>query len=247
MKSCPLLLLAAQLAAHDLYLMPEWFRAAPGERLVVAIHNGDAFPDSEGPPVLARLIAGSVEKPLRDLRVVGKRGLAEVTVDSGANWLVVRTLPNFLSLKGPEFLGYLKEEGLTQIQHDASRPSRELYSKYAKSLVVGGTLGSFSVRPLLLAIEMIPEADPTHTGRVPILVLLDGEPAPGLQVESAFAPPHGKTVVRVIGRTDSSGRILVAIDSPGKWRLHTVAMRPASDRAKADWESLWASFTFEVQ
>src|SRR5439155_22435094 len=53
------------LFAHDLYIMLETFRVKPGQNVVIRLHNGDAFPDSEGPPATARL---------HDTRMLGKGG-----------------------------------------------------------------------------------------------------------------------------------------------------------------------------
>lgn len=48
-------LLALPVLGHDLYLMPEQFAAHKGGHLVVALHNGDAFPESEISPVPERV------------------------------------------------------------------------------------------------------------------------------------------------------------------------------------------------
>jgi hypothetical protein len=40
------------------------------------------------------------------------------------------------------------------------------------------------------------------------------------------------------------GRILIPVKG-GKWRLHAIQMERASD-SEADWESFWATLTFEI-
>ena len=72
-------------AAHDLYLLPERFRVKPGETLSIALHNGDAFPESEANAPIARLRdtalrgAGSTADVI-NLHDVGKETLGTVKV-----------------------------------------------------------------------------------------------------------------------------------------------------------------------
>jgi hypothetical protein len=73
-----------------------------------------------------------------------------------------------------------------------------------------------------------------------------GKTAPGLSLKAAWIGPQGKGMERV-GTTDSEGRIVVPLKSAGKWRLHTIKMERCTEPAAADWESFWASLTFEVR
>jgi hypothetical protein len=77
---------------------------------------------------------------------------------------------------------------------------------------------------------------------LPVQVLFREKPAGGLEmlVASTTNPKNSS-----IGKTDAAGRISVPV-SPGKWRLHTIHMERASG-ADADWESFWATLTFEVR
>src|SRR5690348_12714003 len=89
-----------QLAAHDLYVFPERFIVQPRQQLVVAFHNGDAFPASEASPVLERvrdpnLIWAKGIQPLNGLRTDGKRATAGARPpESGEFLLTIRTIPN---------------------------------------------------------------------------------------------------------------------------------------------------------
>ena len=64
-------------------------------------------------------------------------------------------------------------------------------------------------------------------------------------VESTRAGADGGAESQMVGRTDAEGRVQVFLNSPGKWRLHAIAFERSTDAAKADWESFWASLTFE--
>jgi len=260
MRSFLIPLLALPAMAHSLYLMPQKFRTAPGDTLVLSIQNGDSFPEGDGAPVLQRLrdcVLVSVRNStaIADLRIEGKAAQATTrTGGAGTYWLAVRTIPNFLTLDPAAFETYLKEEGLDaalryRAEHgESGKPSRELYSKFAKSLVVASAPDGAWSKVLGHEFEFIPDADPAALkpgGALPVRLLWRGQPAAGIQVESAWAA-GGANGVAVVGRTDREGRISVPIDRAGKWRLHAVTMERTTGSKEADWVSFWASMTFEV-
>lgn len=249
-----LLLFTAPLLGHDLYLMPERFLVQPGESVQVAIHNGDRFPASEQSPVLARVrdfgIFGGA--PAADLRIDGSRAVGTLRTSApGTVLITARTVPNFLSLSPAKFAAYLKEEGLDWViaerekRGESGKPSRELYAKHAKSLLVVGSPGDRWRVAAGLALEFLPESDPGGAA-VRYVVLWKGQPAPGLRVELSRAW-NGRSTTKILGFTDAQGGISVAVPGPGRYRLHTVGMRRSAQTQQADWESDWASLTWEVR
>ncbi|MCX6628265.1 MAG: DUF4198 domain-containing protein [Candidatus Solibacter sp.] len=255
------LVVAGSALAHDLYIMPERFRVSVGETLTVALHNGDAFPESENSAPLERLRDATLRSntqaaPVQNLRVDGNRTLGSVPVPgSGALLLTVRTIPNFIELEADKFVAYLKEEGLSEVldwrttHGETAKPGRERYSKYAKSLLSAGSANEFYQTATGQLLEIVPEKDPSRLkpgDALPVRVLFRGSPAPNLQIETSWAGPKGKAV-RAAGRTDANGRITVPLAQAGKWRLHTIKMERCSDPKAADWESFWSSLTFELR
>ena len=254
-------LLALPLLGHDLYLMPQRFRPAPGSTITIAFHNGDDFPDPDRAPkpenlldVLLHSTTGSTG--LRNLRTEGKVLLAETTVAAGSSLLSVRTKPNFIELQPLKFEEYLRHEGLTEVlrwraeHNETATAGRERYSKYVKSLVVAGTPTGFYNHVVGYPIEIVPMADPAALkvgAELPIRVMFRGKPAADLQIEMAWLPLNGKATRRTAGRTDQEGRLRIPIGSSGVWKLHTVLMERCAEPSEADWESFWSSFTFEVQ
>ena len=249
------------LAAHDLYILPGAFQVVPGQMLRVAYHNGDAFPESEAAPPLtrltgARLVSRRGSVSVGGLRVEGKEVLGEVVVPKGGSWqLAVSTRPNFIALEAAKFVEYLKEEGLDEViawrrtHGEEGRPGRERYSKFAKSVLRDGAGDDFYLTALGLPIEIVLLGDPAKLkagDKLPVIVLLRGKPAAGLQVEAARAL-GGKAKTSAIGRTGADGRIDILIDQAGRWRLHSLRMERCAEPKVADWESLWASVTFEVR
>ncbi len=258
---CPFILLSASLSAHDLYLLPDDFVVKPGSKIRVAFHNGDSFPESEVAPKPdrlkdARLRSGTSTSPVTGLKIMGTRTVGDLDVPvRGTLLLSVHTEPTFIELAADKFAAYLKEEGLTTVidwrtKHGETRkPGRERYSKFAKSLVLSGGADDFYKQPLGFPIEIIPDSNPyqLHAGdSLPIRVLFRGKPMAGLQMEAAWAG-KGKKKTTVIGLTDAEGRIRVPLADAGLWRLHSLMMERCADPGAADWESFWASLTFEVR
>lgn len=248
-------------SAHDLYLMPDTFFPAQGEKVTVGFHVGDSFPESEVSGRLERLVnprliwrAGSTA--FQHLRVEGKRDVGDATIPARGELIAaVNTIPNRIELTPGKFTEYLKEEGLTDVvawrsQHGASsKPGKERYSKYAKSILLSGPSDGFASHVVGYIIEIIPEADPYALApgqSLPIRVLFRGKPAPGLQIESAWSGKGGRKTT-VVGRTGPDGRLKVPLAAAGLWRLHTIKMESCEDPAVADWESFWASLTFAVR
>ena len=255
------LLAGGSLAAHDLYLLPERFHVKGGEVLTVALHNGDAFPESEANAPIERLRDSLIRgaqgtADIKNLHDVGKETLGTVTVPgSGTLVLTTRSVPHFISMQPAEFSAYLKEEGLSHViafrekSGDDGKPSRERYSKFAKSLLVAGESSDEYRKPTGLVIEIVPEKDPYRLhpgGTLPVQVLFRGKPEAGIQLEAAWSGPSGNKV-QIIGITDSRGHIDVPLSAAGKWRLHSLKMERCAEPAAADWESYWASLTFELR
>jgi uncharacterized GH25 family protein len=47
-------------------------------------------------------------------------------------------------------------------------------------------------------------------------------------------------------RSDAKGRVTFKLPKRGVWLIKSVQMIPAPPASNADWESLWASLTFEL-
>ncbi len=67
-----------------------------------------------------------------------------------------------------------------------------------------------------------------------------------LQLEATSTDSH-KSQTTVAGRTKSEGRVSINVDRAGKWRLHAIKMERCAEPQVADWESYWASLTFEIR
>lgn len=254
------ILTATPAAGHDLYLMPEKFVTGAASLLRIAFENGDEFP-----------LGGSAVKParLRNTRLLSKAGsadfekiteqgqhtVAEVRVPgSGLAILTGNTIPNFIELDAAKFKSYLEHENLNEVvawrqaHGESGKPGRERYSKYVKSLVLAGRPDAFYGERTGLTIEIVLEADPyaLSPGKtLPAVVLFRGKPAANIAVESAWLE-GGKAKMETVGRTDKDGRIRIPVVASGPHRLHAIVMERCAEPKVADWESFWASFTFDI-
>ncbi len=254
-------LLALPAIGHQLFLMPSSFHVTPGERITVGLHNGDSFPDSEGPPALDRLRdvilhAGKLQYNVTNLRVDGQRLIGDARIAAkGTLVLSARTVPNFIEMKSDAFEKYVRDEGMSQViewrkqNGESSKAGREIYSKYVKSLIRSGGGDDTYSKAVGFTIELLPEKDPYSMksgDRMPVRLLWRGKPASNIMVEAAIATAAGQAESLQVGRTDAQGRVLVYLSKPGRWRLHAIAMERCSEPEKADWESFWASLTFDL-
>jgi len=266
MKSIPVatLMLSTALAAgaHDLFLMPSSFYPDKGATITLGLHVGHGFPNSSNVGVLerfkeAKLIWKSGSADVQNLRVDGKRIIGDATVGGkGSVIAAVRQSPNTIEIKPESFTKYLKGSGLTEIiawreKHgEAAKPGKERYSKYVKAILAAGKANGFSRRPVGYIIEIIPETDPSTLkpgGVLPIQVLFRGKPAAGLQIEAVSATTEQDAKESVIGVTGPDGRLKVPLSNRGFWNLKTIKMERCTEPSAADWESFWASLTFQIR
>jgi uncharacterized GH25 family protein len=129
----------------------------------------------------------------------------------------------------------------------SAAPGREIYSRAAKALLaVGdGRPESGHDRVLGFTLELIPERSPYALGvgdALPVVLRYEGKPLAGALVMALRG--SGETVASI--RSDAAGRVRVPLSRGGPWLVKAVHMVPAPAGTDADWESIWASLTFEL-
>ena len=259
------LLASAGVRAHDFWIDPSSFRPAPGQRVLVRLRVGQKFKGDPVPRDLSllrrfSLFAGSAggagaaggETPVPGVAGAEPAGFATVTAP-GLNLITYASGRSSVELDAAKFETYLADEGLETIKAQRAKkgqtaaPAKEVFSRYAKSyLAVGGAGGPGYDRVLGLTLELVPEKDPTALtagADLPVRLLYLGKPLPGVLV-AAFT--RDRPDARVTTRTDAAGRARLRLDHPGVWLVKAVHMIPAPADAGADWESFWASLTFET-
>src|SRR5262249_51859522 len=149
----------------------------------------------------------------------------------GLGLIAYRSLESSVSLEAPKFEEYLKEEGLEAViaararRGESAKPSRELFSRSAKSLLQEGGSGEAGFdRVLDLTLELVPEKNPyamAAGGDLPVRLLYEGKPLSGALVA---ALPYDEPDRRVSARTDREGRVVLRVPKARVWLVKTVHM-----------------------
>jgi uncharacterized GH25 family protein len=256
-----LLLLSASASAHDLWLEPSSFRPKPGEFVAVRIWNGVDFnPETEAVPrTPERIVRFTATGPSGEVAVEGEamsEPAGAFAPASSGLWIVAyRTNDKLLELSAEKFEEYLKLEGLESVsalrakRGETDKPSRENFSRCAKALVAAGDgktpKGSDSDKPLGLTLELVAGKNPYALALgepLPVRLLYLGKPLPGALV---VAVPKQDPAHKLSARSDAKGAVSFRLDRPGMWMIKAVHAVPAPKDSGVDWESLWASLTFE--
>lgn len=243
--------------AHDFWLEPSTYTPAPGQRVAVRLRVGDHFPGDPFARTSGRIERFAVFGGAGDAIVAGAEGVDPagylVAGGPGLYQIVYDSNHASLDLSGEKFERHLAEQGLERISELRRRAGRsavaakEVYSRSVKALIaVGGGAGEGYDRPAGLPLELIPERNPfllTPGDELPVRLLYQGKPLAGAWVQ---ARNPRRDVETVSGRTDREGRLRLRLASGGTWLVKAVHMIPAPRESGADWESFWASLTFEA-
>jgi len=250
------LLSGTALRAHDFWIEPSSFTPAPGQRIAVRLRVGQGFrgdPVPRDSVVTERFAAVSAagELPVLGVRGGEPAGYAAFAAP-GLYVLVYGSSPSAVELEGAKFERYLADEGLERIsalrkqRGQTAAAAHELFSRCAKSLIAVGSGPRTGYDGVLgLSLELVPELDPSGLpagGELPLRLLYRGKPLAGTLVT---AMSHDRPEAKVSARTDRSGRVRLPIDHAGDWLVKAVHMIPAAAGSGADWESFWASLTFQ--
>lgn len=246
-------------AAHEFWLEVAPTAAVPGDTVVVRAVVGTGFQGEWKPYATPR----AVQLQLRTTRTIdltrvavnGDLAYARIILpDAGGALLSYAS--NFVPIEipAPAFEAYLRTEGLdaalaTRIASGAAGPGRERYARCCKTWIAG-TDAARLLEPAGLDLEIVPLADPLATSTLACRVLFHGQPLAQALVRAWHRPdpgpnPAGRDSVPPAceGRTDRTGTVRLATSAPGSWLVSTVHMIPSPDPS-ADWQSVWASFTF---
>lgn len=253
--------LAAPALSHEFWIEPLTFAPAAGGSVGVRLFVGDGFenptPYARNPRHLRSFFVETGERQPVEGRPGGDPAGRVTAPPTGSLLIGYESGPSSISLAADRFEHYLLDEGLEHVVErrrelgESELEGREEFSRAAKSLLrvadVGHTGSRGFERRLGLAVEIVPEADPTLLRpSVPlgIVVLRHGEPLTGAQVR-VFR--RGAPEATFAVRTDRSGRASVPLARPGVWLLSVVHMERAPAGGEVDWLSTWSSFTFSNQ
>ncbi len=248
---------ASPAAGHDFWIEPSAYRVQVDQPVGVALRVGDHFkgqPVPRNPSRIVKFVSVGVEG---ESAIAGRdggdpAGVARFTAE-GTYLLAYRGNHAFSELEVDRFEKYLEEKGLERIVSrrrelgQSGMKAREAYSRCSKSLIhVGDGTGPGGDRPIGLTLEIVAESNPYEmtAGRPMAFRLLhEGRPLPGALVT---ATRRGAEDSKLSLRTDDEGRAAFTLGEAGIWLIASVHMAEAPEGLDADWESWWASLTFEL-
>jgi uncharacterized GH25 family protein len=248
--------------AHDCFLIVRPYRVSPGHDVKIELHVDERFPGKNimwNPDRITRfhhwygrtLLDSVVPDPIKD-----SSGVVVSIAQAGVHLFVVDRSPGFIQLDATLFNQYLLSEGLDSIlklrkeRKEENKPGREKYSRYLKALVSSGEGEQNTYRQIIgQTFEIIPLEDP-YTKKVGdtlrVRIMFQGKALSGKKISATYAGASEKPdTYDQSTRTNREGIASIRLNHKGPWLVRTVTMRQ-SESPDSDWESFWASLTFEV-
>lgn len=250
--------------AHDFWIEASSYRPAKNDLVTLDLKVGEHFAGesvARNPERIVRFVALAADGKDETILGVDGRAPAGMWRPKGDGLFVVgyRSNSTRIELEAAKFEAYLAAEGLDPVlaarkaSNSGAKPGLELYSRSVKTLVCVGetpklgasTLTGFD-QEIGLRLEIIPEKNPYALkigDELPLRVEFDDKPlAQALVGFMSHTTPKGE--VRL--RTDAEGRVKFKIAEDGLALARVCWMVAAPKDSGADWESTWASLTFEI-
>jgi len=252
---CIGVLTAAQLFAHDTWIVPSRFVARRGETIEIQMTSGMEFPKLD-----------TAIKPDRVSRAVVRLGGHASAMDprsgehslnfnarlraNGVATVAVALAPKTIELTPAQVTEYLDEIGadvdLRRQWNNRPEPKRwrEIYTKHATTFVRVGRPDDSWQQPAGLALEFIPLNDPTSlrvAGMFPIRLMENGAPLANFPVGIVHETDSHGTILK----TDSGGRLSIPLPRAGRYLIRATHLRPVQ-RPDADWISDFTTLTVDV-
>ena len=267
--------------AHEFWInpAPNPLQVGDSARLTLEVgeyFRGDMLPFAAPQTVALRQYSAAGVRDLVPFLAVRATlpALALPLATAGTHMVVFDSQPNFISLPADTFHAYLHEEGLDFIKAariaagTATRPGRERYRRYVKTLVRAdaaaqpGTVATAAApvaKDMTHAIragqrlELVPLSDPLTMApgdALGVQVLFEGAPLAGALVKAwhkgdAGGKREGQTVI-VRATTSADGQVTVNLPYAGPWMVSVVHMVRAVGVKDIDWDSLWGNLSFSV-
>ena len=251
-----LVAVAGALAAHDTWLLPTSFYASSGDTVSLYLTSGMTFPANEGAIRADRIREAAVRLAGRTTAITSRSPAESALVlrsrlgEPGTATLWVSLLPRTLDLTEAQVDEYLDEIGAGPAVREAwartpaPRHWRETYVKHAKTFVrVMGPRDSSWAAPVGLALEIVPETDPTALragDTLRVRILRGGAPAAGVGIGLVIegGPPSLLTA-------DAEGRAALVLSRQGRSLVRATDLRPPRE-AGGTWESDFTTLTLVV-
>jgi uncharacterized GH25 family protein len=174
----------------------------------------------------------------------------------------VSTNSTVFTLTAEEFNDYLVHDGILDAieQREAAGKTNdeatERYSKHVKALIqVGSERSDGYAHALGYPAEIIPLQNPYDLSvgdDLEVRFLRAGQPVANQIMYASFDGYHGHDeegghLVAVTTRTNSEGVATIPLSQGGRWFIRSIHMVETNSEAGVDYESNWATLTFEIR
>lgn len=256
--------------AHEYWIEPDRSEWLIGGTLSADVKNGENFLGTVlpfDPSLFARagIVSNTMEKPLTG-RLGDYPAIQLSLQEPGLHLMLLETVARQLEYEEKEvFLRFLKYHGfsdaveLSDVQLLGSDRIVERYYRFCKSLVdvgagVEGVSNSQDGKKMAGNIkepalgrqgqqfELVALSNPIESSLVRWQLWLDGRPLAGRQVELFHKETKGNAT-RMVSVSNEDGVVEFDVSEKGSYLLNSVWIS-APENDNAQWESLWASFTF---
>lgn len=257
------ILLMIILSSHELFLKSDSYFFEGGKQSELYLFNG-TFDSSENSITTDRITGARIAGPNfeflpkdSDYYEKGKATYLKFTPGKSGTYVAgISTLSRMIELDAKAFREYLEHEGLEHVISDrekkgfSDKPAREKYSKHVKAILQVGKKRSTDYNTELgYPIEFIPLANPYELrvgDKASFRLLLNGKPLAGQGVHISSrndgVDPFAKEIP---GRTNEQGEVSFEITETGHWYIATIHMVESTEE-NVDYESNWATITFEI-
>lgn len=252
------------LSSHELFLKSDTYFLNKDSQVELYLFNG-TFDQSENVITRDRIINSQIIGPDYNFKPTSDDyyDKGEVTYlkfntgKAGTYVAGISTKPRAIKLSGKDFMDYLEHEGLTEVISNrknngiTNKTANEKYSKHVKAILQVGEnrTDNFSIE-LNYPIEFIPLKNPYKLSigdEMSFKLLYEGKPLGNQTVHvSSRRNLDVKDGEETSLKTNKEGEVSFTVSNEGHWYIATIHMLESNEE-NFDYESNWATLTFEVK
>lgn len=255
--------LLALFSSHELFLKTDSYFLNTRQTAELYLYNG-TFEKSENTITRDRIVDARIKGPTYEFSpqkadYYDKDNITYLrftTGDTGTYVAGISTAARNLDQSADEFKQYLEHEGLDRLVREregkglSTQAVTEKYSKHVKAILqVGDATTEEFTAVLGYPIEFIPLQNPYELSvgdMIEFQLVYKDEPLANTVVHFGTEQEEGQLAKENASITDDDGEFIFELDRAGHWYVGTIHL-VESDEAGIDYESNWATLTFELK
>ena len=250
-------------AAHDMFLKPTRYFAPANAEVRVRVLNG-TFTRSENSIARNRLADASVissrgrmKLDTTEWSVRGDTSTFHVHArDAGTYLIGASTKPSQIDQSADDFNLYLADDGIPDVlaarkqAGELQRPVRERYHKHVKTMLQIGDVRTDDYKKTFgYPAELVPLENPYALRKgatLRVRTLVDGKASANQFVQYGGLNDAGKGIEQKSARSNAEGVVSIPLPVSGVWYVKFISMTRI-ERDSVNYESKWASLTFQIR